>query len=109
MDVPQTSTRRPATSGVRFRYRDVTEYPADYSGLMLAARITLPHFSVSAAMNLPKSAAEPVRATRKLSAWKFYGVPPKPRNGGRAPLRLQPNGFQFTDARHPLALRLPLK
>src|SRR5262249_4534852 len=27
-----------------------------YSGLMLAARITLPHFSVSSAMNLPKSA-----------------------------------------------------
>jgi hypothetical protein len=27
-----------------------------YSGLMLAARITLPHFSVSSAMNLPNSA-----------------------------------------------------
>src|SRR5215472_5586481 len=27
-----------------------------YSGLMLAARITLPHFSVSSAMNFPKSA-----------------------------------------------------
>src|SRR6516162_3490252 len=26
---------------------------------MLAARITLPHFSISAPMNLPKSAAEP--------------------------------------------------
>jgi hypothetical protein len=26
----------------------------DYSGLMLAIRITLPHFSVSSAMNLPK-------------------------------------------------------
>ena len=30
-----------------------------HSGLMLAARITLPHFSVSAAMSLPKSAGEP--------------------------------------------------
>jgi len=30
-----------------------------YSGLMLAARITLPHFSVSSAMSLPKSAGEP--------------------------------------------------
>jgi hypothetical protein len=30
-----------------------------YSALMLAARITLPHFSVSSAMSLPKSAGEP--------------------------------------------------
>src|SRR6516162_244230 len=30
-----------------------------YIGLMLAARITLPHFSVSSAMSLPKSAGEP--------------------------------------------------
>jgi hypothetical protein len=30
-----------------------------HSGLMLAARITLPHFSVSSAMSLPKSAGEP--------------------------------------------------
>jgi hypothetical protein len=30
-----------------------------HAGLMLAARITLPHFSVSSAMNLPKSAGEP--------------------------------------------------
>ena len=29
------------------------------SGLMLAARITLAHFSVSSAMSLPKSAGEP--------------------------------------------------
>ena len=35
---------------------------ADYSGLMLAARITLPHFSVSSAMSLPKSAGEPALA-----------------------------------------------
>src|ERR1700730_5183869 len=30
-----------------------------YSALMLAARITLAHFSVSLAMSLPKSAGEP--------------------------------------------------
>ena len=30
-----------------------------YSALMLAARITLPHFSVSSAMSLPNSAGEP--------------------------------------------------
>jgi hypothetical protein len=29
-----------------------------HSALMLAARITLPHFSVSAAMSLPKSEGE---------------------------------------------------
>src|SRR5262249_59013927 len=32
---------------------------ADHSALMLAARITLPHFSVSSASSLPKSAGEP--------------------------------------------------
>src|SRR5580693_8143293 len=32
------------------------ELPSSHSGLMLAARITLPHFSVSSAMNLPNSA-----------------------------------------------------
>ena len=32
---------------------------AVYSGLMLAARITFAHFSVSSAISLPKSAAEP--------------------------------------------------
>ena len=31
---------------------------ADYSALMLAARTTLAHFSVSSAMNLPNSAGE---------------------------------------------------
>src|SRR5262245_61488824 len=33
-----------------------------HSGLMLAARMTLLHFSVSAAMILPKSSAEPTSA-----------------------------------------------
>src|SRR5262245_10792549 len=58
----------------RFRYRGVTEHPAaHYSGLILAARITLPHFSVSSAINLPKSAGEsastspPSSASRALS------------------------------------------
>src|SRR6476659_9565969 len=31
-----------------------------HCGLMLAARITLPHFSVSSAMSFPKSAGEPL-------------------------------------------------
>src|SRR5215472_15806453 len=43
---------------------------ADQSALMLAARITLPHFSVSSAMSLPKSAGElgstvPPRSARR--------------------------------------------
>ena len=37
-----------------------------YSALMLAARITLPHFSVSSAMSLPKSAGEPGSAYRPV-------------------------------------------
>src|SRR5262245_63908406 len=50
-----------------FSEREIVESrKPDYSALMLAARITLPHFSVSAAMNFPKSADEPER-----------GVPPK--------------------------------
>ena len=39
-----------------------------HSGLMFAARITLPHFSVSSAMNLPKSAGEPESTVPPRSA-----------------------------------------
>src|SRR6516165_512918 len=39
-----------------------------YSGLMLAARITLPHFSVSSAISLPKSAGEPGSSVAPRSA-----------------------------------------
>src|SRR6266852_5570081 len=43
-----------------FRGTDVTEYRPviTHPGLMLAARITLPHFSISSAMCLPNSAGE---------------------------------------------------
>src|SRR6516165_12240118 len=41
---------------------------ADHSALILAARITLPHFSVSSAMNLPKSAGEPTSGVAPRSA-----------------------------------------
>src|SRR5438874_343687 len=57
------------TKGIRIS--GVTEYRArrrTYSALMLAARITLPHFSVSSAMSLPKSAGEPGRAVPLKSA-----------------------------------------
>src|SRR4051812_26080188 len=39
-----------------------------HPGLMLAARITLPHFSVSSAMSLPKSAGEPLSTVPPKSA-----------------------------------------
>jgi hypothetical protein len=39
-----------------------------YSGLMLDARMTLPHFSVSSAMCLPKSAGEPPNGVAPRSA-----------------------------------------
>jgi hypothetical protein len=39
-----------------------------YSALMSAALTTLPHFSVSSAMNLPKSAGEPGKVTPASSA-----------------------------------------
>jgi hypothetical protein len=47
-------------------------YRPDYSALMLAARITLPHFSVSAAMNFPKSAGEPGRGVPPNSASRAF-------------------------------------
>src|SRR5258707_7653178 len=58
---PPSGHRRPA-----FAQRNVMEYrrgrrPA-YSALILAARITWPHLSVSSAMSLPKSAGEPPSA-----------------------------------------------
>src|SRR6516162_3450552 len=43
-----------------------------HSGLMLAARITLPHFSVSSAMNLPKSAGEPASIVPPKSASRAF-------------------------------------
>src|SRR6266480_629328 len=41
---------------------------ADHSGLMLAARMTLTHFSISSAMSLPKSAGESESAVAPKSA-----------------------------------------
>src|SRR5262249_10651367 len=42
--------------------------PGNHSGLMLAARITLAHFSVSSAMGLPKPAGEPTSGVLPKSA-----------------------------------------
>ena len=57
-----------------FAERDNMEYRAreDHSGLMLAARITLPHFSVSSAMSLPKSAGEPGSTVPPWSASRAF-------------------------------------
>jgi hypothetical protein len=44
------------STALGFAERNIMEYwPDDHSGLILAARITLAHFSTSSAMNLPKS------------------------------------------------------
>src|SRR5262245_26980527 len=45
-----------------------------HCGLMLAARITLPRFSVSSAMSLPKSAGEPVITVPPRSASRAFIV-----------------------------------
>src|SRR5262245_41260751 len=50
-------------------FEEAVSAGARYSGLMLAARMTLAHFSVSSAMSLPKSAGVP-----------GSGVPPRSEN-----------------------------
>jgi hypothetical protein len=57
------------TSSARPNARDFAErcygiWIGIESDLILAARITWPHFSVSSAMNLPKSAGEPAGAAK---------------------------------------------
>src|SRR5215470_16148788 len=62
----------------RFAERNVMENLLDLrprlhpSGLMLAARITLPHFSASSLMSLPKSAGEPASAAAPKSASRAF-------------------------------------
>ena len=51
-----------------FAERNLWNSALFYSGLMLAARITLPHFSVSSAMRILKSAGEPARIMPPRSA-----------------------------------------
>src|SRR6516225_7995540 len=53
--------------------RDVMECRAgDQSGLMPAFLITLAHFSVSSAINLPKSAGEPASMTPPISLRRAF-------------------------------------
>jgi hypothetical protein len=51
-------------------YRPGSDQP--YPSLILAARITLPHFSVSSAMSLPKSVAEPESVIPPRSANRAF-------------------------------------
>src|SRR4051794_40029868 len=54
------------------RRTGVTEYLLCQSALILAARIALPHFSVSSAMSLPKSADEPASVVAPRSARRAF-------------------------------------
>src|SRR5271169_464499 len=51
-------------------YRLAADQP--YCTLILAARITLPHFSISSAMSLPKSAGEPPSTVPPTSANRSF-------------------------------------
>src|SRR5262249_52940568 len=46
--------------------------PADHSALIPADLMTLAHFSVSSAMNLPKSADEPANTAHPRSVRRFF-------------------------------------
>src|SRR5262245_22991680 len=61
----------------RFRYREIMACrPKDsrHSGLILAARMTFPHFSVSSAMSFPKSAGEPAVTVTPQSASRAFSL-----------------------------------
>ena len=64
-----------------------------HSALMLAARITLAHFSVSSAMSLPKSAGEPVKAYRE-SPFSFTHAPQH--HGSKKAFQAGTNSIPFT-------------
>src|SRR5262245_61658639 len=71
----------PRELGPRFRGTGFMEYAPrahrPHYGLMLAAKITLPHFMVSSAISLAKSAGEPGRPVAQSLAssdWKLASV-----------------------------------
>src|SRR5262249_37071113 len=53
-------------------FREFSFRSAGHSGLMFAARITLPHFSVSSAMSLPKSAGETTSGVTPKTASRAF-------------------------------------
>src|SRR5262247_959493 len=62
------------TAGGAVRRTEFMEYldGPDHSGLMLRARMTLPHFSVSSAMSLPKSGGESASTSPPRSASRVF-------------------------------------
>src|SRR5262249_30701894 len=64
--------RRYVERDSRNGFYEISTADRAHSALMLAARITLPHFSVSSAMSLPKSAGEPASAVPPRSASRAF-------------------------------------
>src|SRR5499426_1987620 len=64
------------TAGGAVRRTEFMEYldGPDHSGLMLAARMTLPHFSVSSAMSLPNSPGESASTSPPRSASRVFSL-----------------------------------
>src|SRR5215831_127072 len=60
--------RRRTARPEKKRSHDSPPHGRSYSALIPAARITLPHLSVSLAISLPQSAAEPVSSMPPMSA-----------------------------------------
>src|SRR5262245_27466065 len=61
-----------ALAANRLGHRRLTMRAIALAGLMLAARITLPHFSTSSAMSLPKSVGEPGSGEPPNSAIRVF-------------------------------------
>src|SRR6516164_4802933 len=57
--VQQCQTDDPTLQFAERTLRNILPGSPDHSGLMLASRITLPHFSTLSAMSRPKSAGDP--------------------------------------------------
>src|SRR5260221_5005792 len=95
-----------ACAPTRFADRNVMEYwPDDHSGLILAARITLPHFSLSSAINFPKSAGEAASAVppRLASRPRLHADPA----AGDGELRRRPGSFRHDHDAQPRDRAMP--
>jgi len=65
---------RPVVRFAERTLRNISPGRADHSALMLASRITLPHFSVSSASSLPKSAGELTNTVRHQTVFNRHGL-----------------------------------
>src|SRR5215472_864962 len=72
--ISQRVMRISSSDACRFRRTGVTEYPAGHSGFAPENLTTLPHFSVSSAMSLPKSATEPGSTMPPRSANRAFNL-----------------------------------